>query len=73
MSHHAYEIYSTTFSVSSPALLAPFFEKTADFAATNFHDRFTQPYSIVGLAGCWHMLKLALDSSFFKIVEESVR
>jgi len=31
-------------------------EKTADFAATNFHDCLTQPHSIVGLAGCWHML-----------------
>jgi len=31
-------------------------EKTADSAATNFHGRLTQPYSMVGLAGCWHML-----------------
>jgi hypothetical protein len=31
-------------------------KKTADFVITDFYDHFTQPHSIVGLAGCWQML-----------------
>ena len=32
-------------------------EKTADSVVTIFYDHSNQPHSIVGLAGCWQMLR----------------